>query len=107
MRRFAKDLAFVRRYHQIPAEYERAAARFGGRGAVEGEIERALAREVFEKDIRTEAAFRAYEAGVGKALFEKGHALTQTTLKVLGLAQAIREELGKGSGKGSGAAGNC
>ena len=97
MQKFAKDLAFVRRYHKIPVEYERAAAAFGGRDAVERAIEGALAREVFEREIRTEADYKAYEAEVGRTLFEKGHALTQTTLKVLELNQALRTELGKGS----------
>ena len=96
MQKFAKDLAFVRRYHKIPAEYERAAAAFGGRDAVERAIEGTLAREVFERDIRTEADYKAYEAEVGRTLFEKGHALTQTTLKILELNQALRTELGSG-----------
>jgi len=96
MQKFAKDLAFVRRYHKIPAEHERAAAAFGGRDAVERAIESALAREVFERDIRTEAEYKACEAEVGRTLFEKGHALTQTTLKILELNQALRAELGMG-----------
>ena len=96
MLKFAKDLGFVRRYHKIPAEYERAAVAFGGRDAVERAIESALAREVFERDIRTDADYKAYEAEVGRTLFEKGHALTQTTLKILELNQALRTELGNG-----------
>jgi len=97
MQTFAKDLAFVRRYHKIPVEHDRAAAAFGGRDAVERAIENALAREVFERDIRTEAEYKACEAEVGRTLFEKGHALTQTTLKILELNQGLRAELGKGS----------
>jgi len=97
LRKFAKELAFVRRYHKIPAEFERAAQAFGGREAVERAIEAALAREVFERaHIRTEADYRAYEASAGRALFEKGHALTQATLRVLELMLAVRMELGRG-----------
>ncbi len=108
MRRFAKDLAFVTRYHKIPAEYEKASAAFGGRAAVEAGIERALAREVFERNIRTEAEFRRLEGEVGRALFEKGHALTQAAVKVIELSAAVRSELSAASrggeeGKGAGA----
>ncbi len=59
MRKFAKELAFVRRYHKIPAEIDRAALSFGGREAVERAIEDALARDVFERDIRTEAEYQS------------------------------------------------
>jgi ATP-dependent helicase HrpA len=102
LRKFAKELAFVRRYHKIPAEFDRAALYFGGREAVEKAIEEALARDVFERDIRTQAEYMAYEAEVGRTLFEKGHTLTQTTLKVFSLNASLRAELGKGSGGGAG-----
>jgi ATP-dependent helicase HrpA len=102
MRKFAKELAFVRRYHKIPAEMDKAALCFGGREAVERAIEEALAREVFERNIRTEAEYRAYETEVGRTLFDKGHALTQTVLKVVELNAKLRAELAKGSG-GAGA----
>jgi ATP-dependent helicase HrpA len=105
MRKFAKELAFVRRYHKIPAELDRAALHFGGREAVEGAIEEALAREVFERNIRTEAAYRAYETEVGRTLFEKGHALTQTAVKIVELHAELRAELARGSGGGAAAKG--
>jgi ATP-dependent helicase HrpA len=97
MQKFGKELAFVRRYHKIPAEYERAALAFGGRDAVERAIEASLAREAFERNIRTEAEYKSYEAELGRTLFEKGHGLTQTVVKILELNQAIRSELAKGS----------
>ena len=106
LRKFGKELAFVRRYHKIPAEFDRAALYFGGREAVEKAIEEALARDVFERDIRTQAEYTAYEAEVGRTLFEKGHALTQTTLKVLSLNAALRAELGKGIGGQAGKMGS-
>ncbi len=103
MRKFAKELAFVRRYHKIPVEYDRAALYFGGREALEKAIEATLARDVLERgDIRTEAAFKAYEAEVGRTLFDKGHALTQTVIKTVELYAKIRAALGKGSGGGGG-----
>jgi ATP-dependent helicase HrpA len=105
MRKFAKELSFVRRYHKIPAEIDRAALFFGGREAVERAIEEALARDVFERDIRTEAEYKAYEAELGRALFEKGHALTQIVIKTIELNAKLRAELAKGSGGGAAAKG--
>ena len=100
MRKFAKELAFVGRYHKLPAELERAALYFGGREAVERAIEEALAREVFERDIRAEAAYRAYEAEVGRTLFDRGHALTQTAVKIVELNAKLRAGLAKAGGGG-------
>ncbi len=100
MKKFGKDLAFVRRYHKIPAEYEAAARPFGGREGVERAIEAALAREIFERPIRTEAEFKAYGAEVGRTLFEKGHALTQTVVRILALHAAVRAALSGGAGRG-------
>ncbi|MFH0911183.1 MAG: DUF3418 domain-containing protein, partial [Planctomycetota bacterium] len=105
LRKFSKELAFVRRYHKIPAEFDRAALYFGGREAVEKAIEEALARDVFERDIRTQAEYTAYEAEAGRTLFEKGHSLTQTAVKVIELNAVLRAELGKGSGGGAGTGG--
>jgi ATP-dependent helicase HrpA len=106
MRKFAKELAYVRRYHKIPAEFDRAALLFGGREAIERAIEEALARDVFESNIRTEVEYKAYEAEVGRTLFEKGHALTQTVVKIIELNAKLRTELaaaGGGGGAPSGA----
>ncbi|MGB8958950.1 MAG: ATP-dependent RNA helicase HrpA, partial [Candidatus Aminicenantales bacterium] len=102
MRKFAKDLAFVRRYHMIPAELDRAALYFGGREALERAIEEALARDVFERNIRAEAEYKAYEGEVARTLFEKGHALTQTAIKIVELHAGLRTGLAKGSGGGGG-----
>ncbi|MEQ1610955.1 MAG: S8 family serine peptidase, partial [Hyphomonadaceae bacterium] len=62
LRKFSKELAFVRRYHKIPAEFDRAALYFGGREAVEKALglrpdlasaraaERAAERDARERD---------------------------------------------------------
>jgi ATP-dependent helicase HrpA len=100
LRRFAKDLAFVRRYHKIPAEHDRAALFFGGREALEKGIEAALARDVLERNIRTQAAFKACEAEAGRTLFDRGHALTQAVVRVVELNAKVRAALGPGSGGG-------
>jgi len=103
MRKFAKELAFVGRYHKIPAELDRASLYFGGREALERGIEETLARDVFERNIRTEADYRAYEAEAGRTLFEKGHALTQTAVKIAELHAKLRSGLiGGGSGDTAG-----
>ncbi len=102
MRKFGKDLAFVRRYHKIPADFEKAALYFGGREAVERAIEEALARDVFERNIRTGAEYKACEAEVGRTLFEKGHALTQTVVKIVELHAKLRTELAAGGSAGRG-----
>ncbi len=101
MKKFGKELAFVRRYHKIPAEYEAAARPFGGRESVERAIEAALARETFERPIRTEAEFNAYGAEVGRTLFEKGHTLTQTVLQILASHAAVRAALAAVGGAAS------
>ena len=106
MRRFAKDLAFVRRYHKIPAEHDRAALFFGGREALEQGIESALARDVLERNIRTQAEFKAWEAEAGRTLFDRGHALTQAVVRVVALNAKVRAALGAGSG-GSGGGGGA
>ena len=103
MRKFAKELAFVRRYHKIPAEFDRAALFFGGRETLERAIEEALARDVFERNIRTEAEYKGHESEVGRTLFEKGHALTQTAVKIVELYARLRAALGQGSVGGGGA----
>ncbi len=102
LRKYGKELAFVRRYHKIPAELDRPALYFGGREALERAIEEALAREVFERGIRAQAEFRAYEAEVGRTLFDKGHALTQTAVKIVELHARLRAELAKCSGSKTG-----
>jgi len=99
MQKFAKELAFVGRYHKIPAELDRASLYFGGREALERGIEEALARDVFERNIRTGAEYAAYEAEVGRTLFEKGHALTRTVVKIVELNAKLRSGLAGGSSK--------
>ncbi|HMA53386.1 MAG TPA: DUF3418 domain-containing protein, partial [Acidobacteriota bacterium] len=80
---------------------------FGGREALEGAIEEALARDVFARNIRTEAEYKAYEAEVARTLFEKGHALTQTGIKIVELHAKLRTELAKTGGGGGGEKGKA
>jgi ATP-dependent helicase HrpA len=89
-----KDLEFAGRYHHLPAEVEKAALFFGGRGAVEKAIEAKLAEDVFARDIRTPEEFKAYELKVGRALMERGHALTRATIAVLETYAKLMRALG-------------
>jgi len=89
----AKDLEFMRRYLRLPEKAERAALYFGGRAALEKALHESLRREVLERDIRTEAEFRACAAGVVRALFEKGHALVKAAGEALEAYTGVRKAL--------------
>jgi ATP-dependent helicase HrpA len=90
-RAFAKDLAFVRKYLALPAEYERTALFFGGKTAVEEGMARNLARLVFEKNIRTEIEYAEYAKSVVRALFDRGHALREAVIRVLDADRNFRK----------------
>ncbi|MBN2198957.1 MAG: DUF3418 domain-containing protein, partial [Candidatus Aminicenantes bacterium] len=77
----------------LPEETERAALYFGGRAVLEKALLESLRREVLERDIRTEAEFRACAAGVVRALFEKGHALVKAAGEALEAFAAVRPAL--------------
>ncbi|OGD19416.1 MAG: ATP-dependent RNA helicase HrpA [Candidatus Aminicenantes bacterium RBG_13_64_14] len=89
----AKDLEFLRRYLLLPEEAGRAALHFGGKAVLEKALHESLRREVFERDVRTEAEFRAYGAGVVKSLFEKGHELVKAAGGALEAYLAARRAL--------------
>ncbi len=97
-----KDLEFAGRYHRLPPESEKAALFFGGRSAVEKAIEAKLAEDVFNRDIRTPEEFKAYQMKVGRALMERGHALTRATLAVLDAYAKLTRELGPAGAASSG-----
>lgn len=91
--RFAKDIEFMRRHLVLPEEHERLALYFGGKASVEKGILESLKREVLRKNLRTKAEFEAYVGQVIRALFEKGHALRDITLKILEANQKTRQAL--------------
>ncbi len=101
--KFARDLSFMGRYLKVPAEYEAACRPFGGREKLEKAIGEKLFIEVLERDLRTEAEFRAYEADLNRKLFETGHVLLESSLRIVSRAAEITAGLesgGRAGGKG-------
>jgi ATP-dependent helicase HrpA len=91
--KFSKDLKFVERYLGLPAEYLKAALYFGGEETVRKMMTENLKTEVFQKDLRSQEDFRAYSETVVKSLFEKGHQILETTVRVLDAYQKLRRAL--------------
>ena len=88
--KFAKDLEFMNRYLPLPAEDNSVALHFGGRAAVETAMLENLRREVFRKNLKSKQEFDAYAGTVVRGLFEKGHALRETTIRILDAYQKAR-----------------
>ncbi len=91
--KFAKDLEFMKRYLRLSEELVPAALFFGGQAAVEKALHLCLAREVLQKNIRTEEEFKAWSAGVVRSLFEKGHELLKTVGQTLETSGSVRAAL--------------
>jgi len=96
--KYAKDLEFMKRYLRLSEELVPAALFFGGQAAVEKALHLCLAREVLQKDIRTEEEFKAVGAAVVRTLFAKGHELMKAvgqTLEAFGRARAALSAMKK------------
>jgi len=91
--RFAKDLEFMRRYLVVPEEYEKASLYFGGKNVIEKALLDHLRREVFQQNFGTKEEFEAYADVLVRALYEKGHALQETFLNILGAYHRTRRGL--------------
>jgi len=81
--RFSKDLKFVQKRLALPVEHLKTALYFGGKDAFERMLLDNLKKEVFEKNIRTEAEFKATGETVVRELFEKSQALLQAVGPIL------------------------
>jgi len=90
---FAKDLKFMERRLVLPAEYHKSALYFGGKEAVENMLLESLKAEVFRKNARSEAEFRAVAETAVRALFEKAHALWAAVRPVLAAYQELHARL--------------
>lgn len=99
--KFARDLSFMGRYLKVPAEYEAACLPFGGRVKLEKAIGERLLVETLEKGIRTEVEFRAYEADLNRTLFEMGHVLLESSLRIVSRAAEITARLDSGGPAGN------
>jgi ATP-dependent helicase HrpA len=102
--KYAKDLEFMKRYLRLPEELVPNALFFGGQATVEKSLHLSLAREVLQKDIRSEEEFKAWSTAVVRTLFAKGHELMKAvgqTLEALGRIRATLAALKKGRASGS------
>jgi len=91
--KFARDLEFLKKYLPLPAEHNSVALHFGGRADVEKAMLENLKREVFRKNLQSKDEFDVYAGTVLHGLFEKGHALRETTLRILDAYQKTRATL--------------
>ena len=91
--KFARDLEFMKRYLPLPVEHNSVALHFGGRADVERAMLENLRRQVFRKNLRTKEEFDLYSGTIVRGLFEKGHILRETTLRILAAYQKARAAL--------------
>ncbi len=91
--RFAKDLEFMKRYLTLPEEFATAALYFGGKSALEKGVIEALRKDIFQKNLRSKEDLESYAATIVRALFERGHAWREATLRVLDAYQKTRRTL--------------
>lgn len=93
MLKFGRDLDFSRKYLELPEEYDPPALFFGGRRALLQGMTKNLQKEIFQQELRSQDEFLAYIETVNRALFEQGHKLQQTTLKILASYDSARGSL--------------
>jgi ATP-dependent helicase HrpA len=90
---FVKDLKFMERRLVLPVEYHKSTLYFGGKEAVENMLLERLKAEVFRKNARSEAEFKAVAETAVRALFEKAHALWEAVCPVLAAYQELHARL--------------
>ncbi len=83
LKKYAKDLDFAGGYLKLPGEHETQTLFFGGKTALEKGMYKNLKKEIFQKNLRSREDYLAYAETIGSALFEKGHILRETVLKIL------------------------
>jgi ATP-dependent helicase HrpA len=83
LKKYAKDLDFAGGYLKLPEEHETQTLFFGGKTALEKGMYENLKKEIFQKNLRSREDYLAYAETIGSALFEKGHILRETVLKIL------------------------
>jgi ATP-dependent helicase HrpA len=88
--RFEKDLAFVKRYVVVPDEIKTQALYFGGKDVLEEAMMEALQKEVFERDVRSEAEFHTLTESLTRDLFDIGHALGKIVQEILAAYESAR-----------------
>jgi ATP-dependent helicase HrpA len=83
LRKYEKDLRFMKRYLLLPEEAQGAALPFGGAAALEAGLYEALRREVLQVDIRSGEEYADHDSRVGRAFFDIGHRLREAVLSIL------------------------
>ncbi|MFW6136885.1 MAG: DUF3418 domain-containing protein, partial [Candidatus Aminicenantaceae bacterium] len=87
------DLEFTQKYLRIPEEVQPAALYFGGEKSLIEQMKTALARDVFRRDIRGEAEFKAHAYHADRLLLEKAHSLRDQVIKILREYQKTRTRI--------------
>lgn len=87
------DLEFTQKYLRISEEDQPAALYFGGEKSLIEQMKTALARDVFRRDIRGEAEFKAYAYHADRLLLEKAHFLRDQVIKILREYQKTRTRI--------------
>lgn len=78
------ELEFTGKFLQIPEEYHSAALFFGGENALIDQMKKALIKNVFRREIREEAEFKAHTYHADRILLEEGHDLRDKIIRILG-----------------------
>ncbi|MFC2156362.1 ATP-dependent RNA helicase HrpA [Acidobacteriota bacterium] len=95
LKKYAKDLDYMRRYLGFPEEFDRVVLFFGGKQAVENGLLENLKKEIFQIDLRSREDYDAYEGTINRALLEKGHFLTETAQRIFKAYLKTRNSLAK------------
>jgi ATP-dependent helicase HrpA len=85
------DLEFIGKYLRIPEEHHPAALFFGGEKSLIEQMRKTLIRDIFRRDIRKEAEFKAYAYHVDRVLLEKGHFLRDKVIRIIGEFRKTRK----------------
>ncbi|MBN2244621.1 MAG: ATP-dependent RNA helicase HrpA [Candidatus Aminicenantes bacterium] len=93
LKRYSKDLEYMKRHLVLPEEYSKSALFFGGKEAIEKWLYSKLRHEVFRKNFRSQKEFTAYKENINIHLNEKSLQLLSMTIEILSSYQKIRSIL--------------
>ena len=87
---FAKDIKFLKKQLKLPAASEKSAGYFGGKAKMEKEMASRVIRDLFCKNIRTQAEFYDYAQTAVNQLIPAGQALMKAVLPVVSVYAEAR-----------------
>jgi ATP-dependent helicase HrpA len=87
---FAKDIKFLKKQLKLPAASEKSAGYFGGKAKMEKEMASRVIRDLFCKNIRTQAEFYDYAQTAMNQLIPAGQALMKAVLPVVSVYAEAR-----------------